>query len=78
MLSISETYKEKTIGILLSGMGKDGSIGMKSIQNEGGLTIVQDQKSSLIYGMPQSAIESGAASYILPIQQISDFLIRTL
>jgi len=73
-----QVFEQKTIGILLSGMGKDGAEGIKNIYWAGGLTIAQDQKSSLIYSMPLSAIESGTVQHILSVQHIPDFLIKII
>lgn len=68
--SVAQTYRAATIGILLTGMGEDGAQGLKTIHDHGGLTIVQDQQSSVIYGMPKAAVALGAVDYILPISQI--------
>jgi two-component system chemotaxis response regulator CheB len=68
--SVAQSYRAATIGILLTGMGKDGAIGLKKIHDHGGLTIVQDQSSSVVYGMPKAAVELAAVDYILPIDQI--------
>ncbi|MCB4756922.1 MAG: chemotaxis-specific protein-glutamate methyltransferase CheB [Elusimicrobia bacterium] len=66
MVSAAEVYGEKTVGILLSGMGRDGVEGMKGIKNAGGWTIAQDE-SALIFGMPKAVIDAGYASEILPV-----------
>lgn len=72
--SVAQTYRAATIGILLTGMGEDGAIGLKKIHDHGGLTIVQDENSSVIYGMPKAAVELGAVDHILPIEQIGPML----
>jgi len=78
MLSVSEIYGKNSIGIILTGMGKDGTKGLSSIKNKGGYTISQDENSSIIYGMPKSAIESDATCKVLDIKEISRHLISKL
>lgn len=68
--SVAELAGPAAVGIVLSGMGRDGTQGLMRIREAGGLTIAQDQQSSLIYGMPKSARESGAAQYELSLVRI--------
>jgi two-component system, chemotaxis family, protein-glutamate methylesterase/glutaminase len=74
--SIAKHYGKATLGILLTGMGKDGAIGMKEISQAGGITIAQDEASSIIFGMPKEAIALGGVKYILPVQEISSSLLK--
>jgi two-component system chemotaxis response regulator CheB len=76
--SIAKFYREKTLGILLTGMGKDGATGMVAIANAGGITIAQDEASSVVFGMPKEAIALGGAQYILPVQEIAPSLLKIL
>lgn len=69
--SAAEVYGTDSIGIILTGMGNDGVIGMKKIKEAGGITIAQDEKTSVVFGMPKVAIESGCIDKVLPIQDIS-------
>lgn len=69
--SIAHVYGRKSIGILLTGMGRDGADGMKAIADAGGATIAQDEATSVVFGMPKEAIVLGAAERILPIDTIS-------
>ncbi|NJR60126.1 MAG: chemotaxis-specific protein-glutamate methyltransferase CheB [Cyanobacteria bacterium CRU_2_1] len=73
--SVAKFYGRKTIGILLTGMGRDGADGMQDISHTGGLTIVQDKSTSVVFGMPQEAIKLGAADLVLRIQAISPTLL---
>ncbi len=66
MKSIAEYYKDKSRGILLTGMGHDGIAGLREIQANGGRTYVQDPDSCTISGMPQRAIEAGVVDHIAP------------
>jgi two-component system chemotaxis response regulator CheB len=69
-------YKNKLIGILLSGANKDGAIGMKRIKDKGGLTIVQDPKECMIDTMPTSALKVTQIDHVLTTQQIIGFLLE--
>lgn len=60
----------KVVGLLLSGMGKDGARGLLSLKERGAATMVQDQRSCAIFGMPKAAIELGAANQVLPLERI--------
>ena len=63
--SVAKYYKEQSIGIILSGMGKDGADGLNKMKNAGAFTFIQDSTSALIYGMPGEAEKLGAACAIL-------------
>ncbi len=76
--SVAKFYGRATAGVLLTGMGKDGAAGMQVIATAGGLTIAQDEKSSVIFGMPKEAIALGAAGQILPIGEIAPFLLNKI
>lgn len=71
MESVAEVYDGDALGIILSGMGRDGCEGMRAIKSRGGKTIAQDE-SSLIFGMPKEVIEAGAADKVLPAEKIAD------
>lgn len=74
MKSIAAHYGDEVIGVLLTGMGKDGGQGMLAISKVGGLTIVQDATTSVVNGMPEEAIKLHAAQHILPINHIAAFI----
>ena len=75
MESAARVFEKDTVGIILSGMGRDGSKGMRAIKHRGGPTIVQDE-SSLIFGMPKAVIEAGLADQVLPASQIAGAVVR--
>jgi len=68
--SIADVYGESAVGILLTGMGVDGAAGLKHIKDKGGVTIAQSENSCAVFGMPKAAIEKGAVSKVLSIEDI--------
>jgi two-component system chemotaxis response regulator CheB len=74
--SAAYVYRDKLIGILLSGANKDGAYGMKKIKEYGGLTIVQDPEESLINAMPLAAIAATKNDYVMKMDDIIDFLLE--
>jgi two-component system, chemotaxis family, protein-glutamate methylesterase/glutaminase len=68
--SAADVFKEKLIGILLTGANSDGAKGLKFIKDMGGVTIVQDPESAEVPGMPQSALNLFTVDYVLPLQEI--------
>jgi len=76
MESVAAFVGECTLGVILTGMGKDGTKGAQAILNKGGDTIAQDEASSVIYGMAKSAIEKGNIKKIISLTQIPDYINR--
>ncbi|MHC0441719.1 CheR family methyltransferase [Flavobacterium sp. 3-210] len=74
--SLAEIYKSFAVGVVLSGAAFDGTIGLKKIKENGGVTIVQDPETALFKGMPQNAIDADAADYILAPEFIPAKLIQ--
>jgi len=69
-MSASEVAPESTLAIVLTGMGSDGAMGAHVLRQAGGRVIVQDEQSSVVFGMPRSVIELGAANEVLPLEEI--------
>jgi two-component system, chemotaxis family, protein-glutamate methylesterase/glutaminase len=76
--SVAKLYGKQALGILLTGMGQDGAVGMQDIAAAGGITIAQDEKTCVVFGMPKQAIDRGAVRYILPLQEIAPLLIEKI
>ena len=74
--SVVKNYKDSIVGILLTGMGKDGAKGMKLIKEFGGQTIAQDEKTSVVYGMPKVAYEMGAIDKVSPVYNIPQEIVN--
>jgi two-component system chemotaxis response regulator CheB len=68
--SVARVYGPDAIGVLLTGMGDDGAVGLRAMRERGAATIAQDEATSAVYGMPRAAVELGAADQVLPLPQI--------
>lgn len=69
--SVAQSAGSNSVGILLTGMGDDGARGLKELQETGATTLAQDEKTSVVWGMPGAAVKLEAADYILPLQQVA-------
>jgi len=74
--SVGEHYGPQALGIILTGMGNDGAQGMAALKAAGGKTIAQDKTTSVIFGMPGSAINLGVVDHVLPLSQIPSAIKR--
>jgi two-component system chemotaxis response regulator CheB len=72
MRSVARAYGASAVGVLLTGMGRDGAAGLLELRNAGGVTIAQDKESSVVFGMPMEAIRLGAAEHVLPPSRITE------
>jgi two-component system chemotaxis response regulator CheB len=70
--SVAQEYGAGVLGVILTGMGHDGMVGCESICQAGGRVIVQDEATSVVWGMPGSVASGGFAEAILPIEEIAD------
>lgn len=68
--SVAKAYGQSAVGVLLTGMGKDGALELKLMKQQGAVTIAQDRETSVVHGMPGEAIALGGASYVLPPEKI--------
>jgi two-component system chemotaxis response regulator CheB len=72
--SLAKVYRVRAAGIVLTGMGDDGAEGLLRLRKAGGITVAQDEATSVVYGMPQAAIKLGAASDTVPLHDMADLL----
>ncbi|MBT5230149.1 MAG: chemotaxis response regulator protein-glutamate methylesterase [Methylococcales bacterium] len=76
--SVSKHWKGNVIGVLLTGMGKDGGEGMLALKHKGFPTIAEDKSTCVVYGMPKAAVDLGAATHVLPLHKITSAVIDCL
>ncbi len=72
--SVAGTYGSRSIGVILTGSGRDGSAGLRTLKDAGGITIVQSPASSEFRPMPEAAIETGSVDFVLPLKEIGGTL----
>lgn len=68
--SVAEAAGRNAVGVILTGMGKDGADGLRSMHDRGAATIAQDEQSCVVFGMPREAIRAGAVDHVLPLSKI--------
>lgn len=71
MKTAADTFKEKVIGVVLTGMGSDGTIGSQAIKSKGGIIIAEDKSSCVVYGMPKSVADAGLVDRVVPLLEIA-------
>jgi two-component system, chemotaxis family, protein-glutamate methylesterase/glutaminase len=74
--SVTEVYGHGVLGVVLTGMGSDGARGAAHIREAGGAILVQDEASSVVWGMPRAVVKAGAADKICPLNEISLEVVR--
>jgi two-component system chemotaxis response regulator CheB len=74
--SVAASYKTRAIAVVLTGSGHDGAMGIEAIKRMGGTVIAQNEATSLFFGMPGAAIQSGNVDYVLPLNEIAPVLIN--
>ena len=77
-ISAAENMGGSIVGIVLTGMGKDGTLGLEAIKKKGGICIAEDESTCTIFGMPRSAIEKGVVHIVAPIDRIVPELLDIL
>jgi len=74
--SVADIYRDKVLAVIMTGMGKDGTAGMKLLKSYGASTIAQDEATSVVFGMPMEAINAGVVDRIAPLNKIADVIVR--
>jgi Chemotaxis response regulator containing a CheY-like receiver domain and a methylesterase domain len=75
--SVAQTFGPNALGVLLTGMGKDGADELKAMKDKGALTLVQNEESSVVFGMPGEALRIGAADHALSPESIAEILAKS-
>jgi two-component system chemotaxis response regulator CheB len=76
--SVAQQVGPNAVGVILTGMGDDGARGLKEMHDAGAPTVVQDEASSVVWGMPGAAVKLGAADEVVPLTQVADTVMRLL
>lgn len=76
--TVGEVFRKNALGIILTGMGNDGSKGLKKIKNLGGRIFVQDEKSCVVFGMPKAALDTGQVDKVIPLDRIGKEILREI
>jgi two-component system chemotaxis response regulator CheB len=71
MFSAVEIFRGRTLGVVMTGMGNDGTEGLRAIKRAGGKTLAQDEASCIVYGMPRCAAEAGVVDKVIPLSQLA-------
>lgn len=78
MESAARVYGNRSVGVILSGMGSDGAMGLGMVKDAGGDTIAQSEETCLVYGMPRAAIEKRFVDEVVPLEKIAAAIVRKL
>lgn len=78
MLSVVENFSGHVLGVILTGLGNDGSRGMKEIKNKGGRTIAESESTCIVYGMPKAVVDAGLADKVVPLDEIAGEIINSV
>lgn len=78
MESVAHIFGSKAIGVILTGMGNDGTKGIQAIKRQNGRTIAEDRSTAAVFGMPKAAIEMGVVDRVVPITNVADEILKAL
>jgi len=76
LAAVAQSFGARAMGVILTGMGKDGARGLAQLKAAGGVTVAQDRASSIVYGMPKAAVELGVVDTVAPLSRIANLINR--
>ena len=77
-ISIAQLYQGRAIGVIMTGMGSDGSVGIRLMKRNGARIIAQDEASCVVFGMPKAAIATGSVDVVAPLDAIAAEILKSL
>jgi two-component system chemotaxis response regulator CheB len=78
MSSVAKVFGKGAVGVVLTGMGSDGTLGLRDIRRAGGRTLAESEESCVIYGMPKAAIEAGVVERVAPLPRMADEILAAV
>jgi two-component system chemotaxis response regulator CheB len=78
MSSVAKAFGKRAVGVVLTGMGSDGTVGLRDIRKAGGRTLAESEESCVIYGMPKAAIEAGVVDRVAPLPRMADEILAAV
>jgi two-component system chemotaxis response regulator CheB len=78
MNSVAQVNPRRTLGVILTGMGSDGCIGVQTLKDNGGYILAQSEASCVVYGMPKAVVDAGLADQIIDIDEMAAAIIAVV
>ena len=78
MKSLAPLYGKKCVGVVLTGMGNDGTEGLRAIKSFGGTTLAEAKETSVVYGMPRAALEAGVVDRVVPLSEMAEAILKVM
>lgn len=76
--SVAREFGKKVTGVIMTGMGNDGTLGLKVLKSFGGVVIAQDESTSVVFGMPKMAYDAGVVDVMVPLDKIATEILGTI
>jgi two-component system chemotaxis response regulator CheB len=76
--SVAEVFGRRALGVILTGMGRDGVQGLQRLKEAGGTVLAQDEASCVVFGMPKEAIDAGIVDQVVPLERLAAKILQVL